>query len=276
MPTLSSGAPGSEPERAHQHRRAAESFGADAERYDRARPRYPDALVDRILAGSPGRAVLDVGCGTGIVARQFRTAGCAVLGVEPDARMAATAAGLGTEVEVATFEAWDPADRAFDALVAGQAWHWVDPAVGAAKAARVLRAAGRFAAFWNVFELPAELAQPLAATYQQVAPDAPFDLRTLLGGAVAGYAPLLTSAADGLRATGAFGEPEQWQVDWEWTYTRDAWLDQLPTLGAFTRLPAAQLAPLLESAAAAVDAMGGSFPMRYTTVAVTAARATGG
>ncbi len=52
----------------HQHRQVAEPFGSDAERYDRARPSYPGALVEAIVAGSPG--VLDVGCGTGIAARR--------------------------------------------------------------------------------------------------------------------------------------------------------------------------------------------------------------
>ncbi|MBO0837835.1 MAG: SAM-dependent methyltransferase, partial [Actinobacteria bacterium] len=56
----------------HRQRQVAESFGADAARYDRARPSYPSALVDGIVAGSPGRDVLDVGCGTGIAARQFQ------------------------------------------------------------------------------------------------------------------------------------------------------------------------------------------------------------
>lgn len=37
----------------------AESFGADAERYDRTRPRYPQAMVDAIIAATPGRDVLD-------------------------------------------------------------------------------------------------------------------------------------------------------------------------------------------------------------------------
>ena len=68
----------------HRDRRVAESFGGDAERYDRTRPAYPDALVQAIIAASPGRHVLDAGCGTGIEARQFRAAGCRVLGVEPD------------------------------------------------------------------------------------------------------------------------------------------------------------------------------------------------
>ncbi|MES4831337.1 methyltransferase domain-containing protein, partial [Streptomyces anthocyanicus] len=108
MPTLSSPEPPEQPP-SHQARETAESFGADAQRYDRARPPYPDALVTRVVAGSPGTDVLDVGCGTGIAARQFRAAGCAVLGVEPDARMAAFARDRGLPVEVAAFEAWDPA-----------------------------------------------------------------------------------------------------------------------------------------------------------------------
>lgn len=53
----------------HQHRQMAESFGADPERYDRFRSRYPDAMVERTVAASPGLDVLDVGCGTRIAAR---------------------------------------------------------------------------------------------------------------------------------------------------------------------------------------------------------------
>jgi len=37
----------------HQARQVAESSGSDAERYDRARPRYPDAMVEAIVAASP-------------------------------------------------------------------------------------------------------------------------------------------------------------------------------------------------------------------------------
>src|ERR1017187_8836313 len=139
----------------HQHRQVAESFGSDAERYDRARPSYPAALVERIVAASPGPDVVDVGCGTGIAARQFQAAGCQVLGVDPDARMADLTRQSGIEVEVAKFEAWNPAGRGFDAVIAGQAWHWVDPVAGAAKAAQVLRPGGRLAAVWNVFQPPA-------------------------------------------------------------------------------------------------------------------------
>ncbi|MEU6822416.1 class I SAM-dependent methyltransferase [Streptomyces atriruber] len=275
MPTI----PENEP---HRHRRMAESFGVDAERYDRARPRYPEALVARVAAitpgaatpgpATPGPAVLDVGCGTGIVARQFLAAGCSVLGVEPDGRMADRAGRLGVTAEVATFEEWDPAGREFDAVVAGQAWHWVDPAAGAAKAARVLRPGGRLVAFWNVHEPPPAIAEAFADAYERVAPDSPVSVRVTPERAGDGHGPLLAKAADGIRATGAFGAPEEWRFDWETTYTRDAWLDQLPTQGVLTRLAPDAVAEVLEAVGAAVDALGGSFTMRYVTVAVAAER----
>jgi hypothetical protein len=64
------------------------------------------------------------------------------LGIDVDARMAKSARQHGLEVE--TFEDWDPAGRRLDAVAAGQTWHWVDPAAGAAKAAQVLRADSPF------------------------------------------------------------------------------------------------------------------------------------
>ena len=157
----------------HHHRKVAESFGADADRYDRARPRYPDALIARIRARSPGTEVLDVGTGTGIAARQLQAAGCRVLGVEPDPRMAGRARHYGVTTEVATLEDWDPAGRDFDAVVAAQAWHWIDPVAGAAKAARVLRPGGRLAAFWNVFQPPPALSAAFGEVYGRILPGAP-------------------------------------------------------------------------------------------------------
>ncbi|MHC3473221.1 class I SAM-dependent methyltransferase [Streptomyces sp. 7R007] len=251
----------------------AESFGADPERYDRARPRYPDALIRYVLDAAPGPRVLDVGCGTGIAARQFQAAGGTVLGVEPDARMAELARRLGTDVDVARFEEWEPGGRRFDAVVAGTAWHWVDPAAGAAKAAHALRPGGLLAPFWNVAELPADLAEAVADVCARVIPDAPFDFRAALGRSmVDGYQTFLVKAADAIRATGEFTEAEHRRHDWEFTYTRDAWLDVLPTQGAFTRVPRDKLGEILDAVGTAIDARGGTVTIPYATLAVTAVR----
>jgi SAM-dependent methyltransferase len=257
----------------HQFRQVAESFGADAERYDRTRPPYPMAMVERIIEASPGPDVVDVGCGTGTAARQFQAAGCNVLGVEPDARMAEFARRSGVEVEVATFEAWEPAGRQFDAVVAGTAWHWVDPVAGAAKAAEVLRPGGRIAPFHHVFQTPPELAGALARAYRRVAPDSPFNrIGQSSGSALDLYRPLFAKIAEGIRQAGEFSEPEEWQFDWERAYSRDEWLDQLPTLGGLTRLAPDEVAQVLAEVGAAIDAIGGNFTMEYATVVVTAAR----
>ncbi|WUI03032.1 class I SAM-dependent methyltransferase [Spirillospora sp. NBC_00431] len=256
----------------HRHRRVAESFGADAERYDRARPRYPAELIERIVAAAPGRAVLDVGCGTGIASRQFKDAGAEVLGVEPDARMADLAGRHGIEVDVATFETWDPAGREFDAVVAAQAWHWIDPVAGAAKAAQVLRPGGPLTVFWNAQQPPSEVADALATACRRVIPDAPIDFGSFTKSAVDVYTPGLDKTAEGMRQTDAFGEPDRWRFDWEWTYTRDAWLDQLPTFGVLTHLPPDKLAEVAEVVGPAIDRLGGAFTMAYTTLAISAPR----
>ncbi|QRK93699.1 class I SAM-dependent methyltransferase [Saccharopolyspora erythraea] len=250
----------------------AESFGTDPERYDRTRPRYPEALVAAVVGAAPGPRVLDVGCGTGIQARQFQAAGGEVLGVEPDARMADFARGTGVEVEVAAFEAWDPAGREFDAVIAGQAWHWVDPVAGAAKAAAVLRPGGLLAAFWQVFDSPPEVANAFDSACRRVGPDLPWHRTAGPKKAVNGYQALFTKAAEGIRRAGAFSAPEQWSFDWEWSCTRDEWLDLLPSFGSLTRLPPDLVAQVLEEVGAAVDAIGRGFTMDCTAVAVTAER----
>jgi SAM-dependent methyltransferase len=261
----------------HQYRGAAESFGVDPARYDRARAPYPDALVNRVVADSPGADVLDVGCGTGIEARQFQAAGATVLGVEPDVRMAEFARQRGLEVEVATFEIWEPSGRTFDAVVAGQSWHWVDPVAGPTKAAQVLRPGGRLALFAHVFESPPEVEEASAAAFRKLAPDSPFNAKSTRKDQPARsmldmYQAMFTKFADGIREADAFDEPEQWRFDWERTYTRDEWLDFLPTTGRLTQLPADKVEQVLAAVGAAVDAIGGSFTMSYTTLAVTATR----
>ena len=62
-------------------------------------------------------------------------------------------------METGNFEDWDPAGRRFDAVVAGQTWHWVEPVRGAEQTAEVLRSLGLLAVFWNAQQPPTELAE---------------------------------------------------------------------------------------------------------------------
>jgi len=90
--------------------------------------------------------------------------------------------------------------------------------------------------------------------------------------AIEAYQAGCAKVADAIRQSGAFGVPEEWLSHWERPYTRDEWLDLVPTTGGFTRHPEAIQQGLLHGLGTAVDAAGGAFTMSYTTIAITAAR----
>ncbi|MEV7329668.1 class I SAM-dependent methyltransferase [Micromonospora sp. NPDC093244] len=255
------------PSQPHRARSVAESFGVDPGRYDRSRPPYPDALIEHIVAAAPGPAFIDVGCGTGIAARQFRAAGCRVVGVEPDPRMAGFARATGVDVEVATFETWEPAGRNFDAIVSGTAWHWVDPVAGAAKAAEILRPGGVLAPFGHVYELPSPIAAALAAGLRRAAPNLPY--RQPTGSILDGYRALYDRAAEGVRASGCFAEPEIRRYDWQRTYAPNELLELITTSGGLASAPPDALAEILSTVTAAVD---GDVTLTYATWRLTAVR----
>jgi SAM-dependent methyltransferase len=189
-------------------------------------------------------------------------------GRSPDGRVRPPGGG-GFDVELAKFEEWDPAGRTFDAVIAGMTWHWVDPVDGAARAAEVLRPGGRLVVFWNVAQPPPSLAQAFSEVYRCVLADTPFAGPP--GNPSDAYERILATAADGIQATEAFGAPEQWRVDWERSYTRAEWLDLVPTFGGHGLLGPDKLDELLAGIGNALDAVPGSFTMRYAAVAVTVA-----
>jgi len=124
--------------------------------------------------------------------------------------------------------------------------------------------------FWYVFQPPSDLAEAFSAVYRRVLPDSPFSRGTMPG--LDSYSAFFTKVADGIQQAGAFGGPEQWRLDWDHPYTRDEWLDLVPTSSGHSQFRPAKLEELLAGIGAAIDAAGGSFTMHYTAVAVTAAR----
>ena len=152
-------------------------FGDDAAEYDATRPTYPAAAIDALVAHGP-RTALEAGSGTGIATRLVRARGVHVTGVEPDPRMAelaatvASAAGdTDTTHVISRFEDVElpPPGTPVDLVFSAQAWHWVEPAAGAAKAAHVLAPGGQWAAMWNM-EAPSATVDTLLAVYARHAP----------------------------------------------------------------------------------------------------------
>ena len=127
--------------------RHANSFGAAADVYDRARPSYPQDAVDWLLQSNP-RDVIDLGAGTGKFTRQISHR-ARVVAVDPDAQMLAKLADSGVETRVGRGEHIPVDDASADLVTCAQAWHWVDEELAAPEVARVLRPDGWLAIVWN-------------------------------------------------------------------------------------------------------------------------------
>jgi len=133
---------------------AARGFAAAGEVYERGRPDYPPesiALLVEKLAIGPGTRLVDLGAGTGKLARRFIPTGAVVIGVEPVADMRATFARNlpGVEVIDATAERLPFEDASVDAVVVGSAFHWFDGDAALRELHRVLRPGGGLGLIWH-------------------------------------------------------------------------------------------------------------------------------
>jgi SAM-dependent methyltransferase len=181
--------------------------------------------------------------------------------------MAAVARRHGLTVEPGLFESWDPQGRTFDLVVAGQTWHWIQPDAGAAKAAAVLRPNGRLAAFWNRSVLPSDVKSAFEAVYRRLEPD---KCESILIGNVGDSR--FTTTADSFRRNGSFEDPQIVTYTWVHPFTREQWLDLLPTHSDHRTLPPERLDALTGAIGAAIAEVGGTFDVTYETVVVTARR----
>jgi SAM-dependent methyltransferase len=132
------------------------SFGAHAGTYEAGRPSYPTEAVAWLLEPAVRRClrvrVADVGAGTGKLTRVAVELGGEAVAIDPDVEMLAQLreAVPGVPTFVGRAESLPLPDAAVDAVLYGQAWHWVDVADASAEAARVLRPGGVLGLVWNI------------------------------------------------------------------------------------------------------------------------------
>ncbi|HEX7126246.1 MAG TPA: class I SAM-dependent methyltransferase [Thermodesulfobacteriota bacterium] len=201
----------------------AVDFGRVAGGYARHRAGFPDAFFHRLLAAghvTPGDRVLDLGTGTGTLARGLARRGCRVTGLDRSAALLAEARRLDGEagdvrvryVEGLAEDTGLP-EAAFDAVTAGQCWHWFDRPRAAREARRVLRPAGRLViAHFDSLPLPGSVMEATARLISGHNPG------WRLGGTAGLHPEWLTDMA-----TSGFEGIETFSFDVTVRYGHDAW-----------------------------------------------------
>jgi SAM-dependent methyltransferase len=157
----------------------AERFTDRVADYERYRPGYPVALVERLRENGalPAHAIVaDIGSGTGISTALFLDAGCTVHAIEPNAAMRAAAeARLGDRAGFrsidAVAEATTLGGASVDLVAAGTAFHWFDRERTRAEFARILQPRGRVALFWNTRNLDSPFMRDLEAVLRAHIPE---------------------------------------------------------------------------------------------------------
>src|SRR5438270_11980991 len=126
-------------------------FGKTAADYARYRTGYPVRFFDRLFATGivkPRDHVLDLGTGTGNVARGFATRGCIVTGLDKSQPLLEQAKSLDRDAGVHIEYVLRPAERTglpprdFDAVTAGQCWHWFERPQTTLEVRRLLKPGG--------------------------------------------------------------------------------------------------------------------------------------
>ena len=126
------------------------AFADVAGAYERGRPGYPEDAV-RWLVGDEPRDVVDLGAGTGKLARALVALGHRVTAVEPLDEMRAElhAAVPDARALAGRAEAMPLPHASADVVASAQAFHWFDHDAALPEVARVLRPGGSLALVWN-------------------------------------------------------------------------------------------------------------------------------
>jgi SAM-dependent methyltransferase len=205
-----------------KHKQLTADFGKTAGDYGRHRAGFPDQFFDRLRAMgilTAGIRALDLGTGTGTIARGLALRGCEVTGLDRSTPLMEQAAELDRAAGVSVRYVNAPAEEtalpaaSFDLVTAGQCWHWFERPRAAAEVLRVLKPGGRLViAHFDWIPLPGSM---IEATEKLIEKHNP---KWKLAGGL-GIHPLWPRDM----AIAGFTNIETFSFDLDAIYTHEAW-----------------------------------------------------
>jgi|GEM_PF-5783734 len=202
-------------------------FGEVADIYDQFRTDYPRDIFVRILAAvaPPHNRLVDLGVGTGKMARRFLGEFDEIVGVEPDVAMAEKLRKLEPRIQVriATAEEVVFPAASVDLVTVAHALHWMDATAVLSRVTEWLRPAGIFAICGGEFCSPRGAAGEVVKREFEECWNAcrdPRSKRHFSGGSVAQRAAYVGARSyHNTRSANAYGNAVYWvlpvNVVWE-------------------------------------------------------------
>ncbi len=242
---------------------AARGFEAGAAAYELARPGYPPAALEALVAAlgiGPGSRVCDLAAGTGKLTRELAELGASVVAIEPvEAMRAQLAAALGArhraaapavEVLDGAAEAIPLPDHSVDVVTVAQAFHWFDAPEALAEIARVLRPGGGLALLWNERDEATAWVAEMSRIIR-------WHERTVSRYQHVDWAEIV--AADG-----RFTPLQESVVAWEQPLTRDVLADRVRSISYIAVMPSTERERLAAEVTTLVGRLPEPFPLPYT------------
>ena len=213
-------------------------FGKTASDYGKHRAGFPPSFFDRLAAMGIIRAgfrTLDLGTGTGTIARGLAERGCDSTGLDRSVPLMEEAARLDREAGVSVRYVEAAAEdtgleaSSFEVVAAGQCWHWFDRARAAKEALRLLKPGGHLViAHFDWIPLPGNLADATEKLIEK------HSANWKLGGGMGMYPQWLAGLA-----TAGFRDIETFSFDIEVPYSHEAWRGRIrASAGVGASLPA--------------------------------------
>ncbi|MBW4551140.1 MAG: class I SAM-dependent methyltransferase [Aphanocapsa sp. GSE-SYN-MK-11-07L] len=244
-------------------------YSPAVEAYNQVRPRYPQALIDQVVAIAQLSArsqILEVGCGPGTATAGFAALGCPMICLEPNPDFVRLAEQNcqpypNVEIQNCAFEEWALTPGKFDAVLAASSFHWISPEIGYPKAAAALRPEGHLILLWNKELQPRyEVYQQLSQVYETHAPSL---MRTYEDSAA--QTAILNQLGEMAIASGHFRNMVSGQLEVEVVYTIDQYLLLLNTYSPHLNLESQQKQHLFAGLQQVLERNGNTVELSYVS-----------